>query len=405
LEAVKHVLNKYSDSPQTAASAVAALYALTKDGQEFLKDVKIVPREIVVLGALQNAPLNVIDISQTRINIDHSSAEILKLALVIVGLDRAPENVFDPKFDNAQIVSALGKHDDRIVSQYSIWAIVENDNLDLHDLGVNLPDIEGMPTNVRSWLYRLVGDGLDSLQNCVEYVRLGAEDCSLEARTGAAIGLRGSYIDGLDPLILDWYYGEEEGDIQNYLLEHMVNASSSCLAYETHILNSYEDAEPDSLRRQRIETVAEGTPLYGELIRRKSDAPMLFQQPMIIVEGDLNMTNIKTGNIQGGAVAIGGDATNNAPTSNYYNAEIIELIKSEIENARSTVSDCDISEAQRRELEDAFNIALTSPEPTKIERVISILGEIGRVIGSATEQGAKIAKNIAAICAAAGVVA
>jgi hypothetical protein len=92
---------------------------------------------MVTLAALQHVDANKLDLSALPLDVETASPDLLKLGLVVVGLDRAPLNMFHPKHDNAQIVKALGGHHDRIVSQYSIWAITENRTLRLADLGVD----------------------------------------------------------------------------------------------------------------------------------------------------------------------------------------------------------------------------------------------------------------------------
>jgi hypothetical protein len=73
--------------------------------------------------------------------VENASPDLLKLALVVVGLDRAPQNMVHPRHDNSQLVRALGVHHDNVVSQYSIWAITENQSLGLKDLGVDIRNI------------------------------------------------------------------------------------------------------------------------------------------------------------------------------------------------------------------------------------------------------------------------
>jgi hypothetical protein len=52
-----------------------------------------------------------------------------------VGLNKAPENLFEPKYENAEIVGVLNNHHDGLVAQYSVWAICENPRLNIDHLG------------------------------------------------------------------------------------------------------------------------------------------------------------------------------------------------------------------------------------------------------------------------------
>ena len=100
------------------------------------------PNDVIVLAALQRSEIADVDIANTRINIETASPDILKLALIVVGVDNAPEHIFHPRHRNEEIVRVLGAHDDDLISQYSIWAVTENDALNISHLGVDLKDIE-----------------------------------------------------------------------------------------------------------------------------------------------------------------------------------------------------------------------------------------------------------------------
>ena len=38
-----------------------------------------------------------------------------------------------------------------------------------------------------------------------EYIELGSRDANAEARMGLAVGLKATYFDGLEALVLDWF--------------------------------------------------------------------------------------------------------------------------------------------------------------------------------------------------------
>ena len=111
-----------------------------------------------------------LDTSSFPVNIETASPDQLKLALVVVGLDRAPAHLFHPRHDNPAIVEVLGRHDDHIVSQYSVRAITENANLGFGDLGIDIKLIERQPANVRSWVYQLIGMSPDEAVENWEYL-------------------------------------------------------------------------------------------------------------------------------------------------------------------------------------------------------------------------------------------
>ncbi len=146
----------------------------------------------------------------------------MKLALVVVGLDRAPPNMLHPRHDNPQLVRALGGHDDNIVSQYSVWAITENPSLRLGDLGIDIRGIEQQPANVRAWVFRLIAMTPEDAERNFEYLELGMRDPVAEARAGLAIGLKDTFFDGLEALVLDWFTGEHDAEVRQHLLDHMI---------------------------------------------------------------------------------------------------------------------------------------------------------------------------------------
>jgi hypothetical protein len=135
---------------------------------------------------------------------------VLKLGLIVVGLDRAPANLFHPRHSNPEIVKVLGSHHDSVVSQYTVWAIAENDSLGLSDLGIPISSIETRPPNVRSWMFQLIAMSPATAKANLEYIELGAGDPHPEARLGLAAGLRETFYDGIEPLVLDWFYSESD---------------------------------------------------------------------------------------------------------------------------------------------------------------------------------------------------
>ncbi|HVX76509.1 MAG TPA: hypothetical protein VHB49_10295 [Bradyrhizobium sp.] len=163
LEAVINILTKFDD-PQTIASGVAAVYSISANPTASLGVLKGFDPKTMLLGALQHVPHDQLDLSHLPIKVDTAELDHLKLALVVVGLDRAPAHLFDPRYENAAIVKVLGSHDDDVVSQYTVWAITENGHLSIRDLGIPLKDIEQQPANVRGWMFQLVGMSADDAQ-------------------------------------------------------------------------------------------------------------------------------------------------------------------------------------------------------------------------------------------------
>lgn len=155
MEAVMHALKQYDHEPQTSAAAIAAIFRMSRKARAILQKLSF-DEQMVTLAALQHVDVNKLDLSALPIDVETASPDLLKLALVIVGLDRAPENMLHPRHENSELVKALGGHHDNVVAQYTVWAITENPSLNLIDLGIDIKLVEDQPANVRAWIYRLI---------------------------------------------------------------------------------------------------------------------------------------------------------------------------------------------------------------------------------------------------------
>ena len=152
LEAIKLCIEHNEESPSLIASGIAALQRIF--GQDDIRPLtKNCNEQVVTLASLRHLPYKSVDIESSRVDVEKSSPDLLRLALILVGTDKAPPNLFDPHHENNAIIKALGKHDDTIVRQYSCWAVVENPNLNLDDLGIEICNIQDHPSNVRAWMY------------------------------------------------------------------------------------------------------------------------------------------------------------------------------------------------------------------------------------------------------------
>jgi len=128
MEAVMHALQQYTHEPQTTAAAIAAIYRMSRTAAQILRTLSF-DEQMLTLAALQHVDSNNLDLSALPIDVETASPDLLKLALVVVGLDKAPNNMLHPHHKNAELVQALGQHHDGVVSQYSVWAITENESL------------------------------------------------------------------------------------------------------------------------------------------------------------------------------------------------------------------------------------------------------------------------------------
>lgn len=376
MEAIKHTLELYRDEPQTSAAAIAAIYRLSRKASDILRKLSF-DEQMVTLAALQHVDANKLDLSALPLNVETASPDLLKLALVVVGLDRAPDNMLHPRHDNSEIVRVLGGHDDGIVSQYSVWAISENPTLGLGDLGIDLRDIEQQPPNVRGWLFRLIAMNAEDDEPYVDYIQLGMQDPIVEARAGLALGLRDTYFDGLDTLVLDWFTTEHDPDVNEHLIEHMIRNVDQNPSYREMVLEIYEKEAPGSTLRRRMEVSASGTELFGTLMQiSMSGGGDLFRGATI----DMTKTTYNIGNIQGGAVAVGGNAQNAGSVQIHYSPQTIEAIQSELSKAERELHGSSIDPDLKKQALQDVQAAKADPTPDKIAKVVSMLDRVQTTI-------------------------
>jgi len=378
MEAILHTLKKYEDEPQTSASAIAAIFRMSRKAKRILQKLSF-DEQMITLAALQHVDANKLDLSALPIDVETASPDLLKLALVVVGLDRAPANLMHPRYENSELVQALGAHHDNVVAQYTVWAITENPSLGLTDLGIDLKLVEEQPPNVRAWIFRLIAISPEDAERNFEYIELGSRDASSEARAGLALGLKKTYFDGLEALVLDWFVSESDGDVRQLLMDHMVLQAEECPSYESLALEVYEKEPVGSVLRRRMEAAAAGTPLYGKLKRADSTGD-LFGGVTYVTKNTFNVS----GGIQGGAVSLGGDATNLGQTNVHYNPQTIEALHSELSKIEKELQEAQFDEALKNEILVSVVAAKAEPTPDKVWKVITGIRQAGEIVLAGT---------------------
>lgn len=403
-EAISFTLENFSHDPQTAASAIAALFALQPDeAYSRLKRDHDFPEDLVVLAALQHAQHSTLAATNTRVNIDTATVDVLKLALVAVGLNRAPEHIFDPRYENSQIVKDLGRHDDAVVSQYSVWAITENDMLGLKDLGVPMKDIEAQPDNVRAWMHRLNVTQEKNLARNLEYLQLGASDVSVIVRSGLALGLNHVYYDELAPLVLDWHGGEDDEDCRLRLLDHIVRQADRSPSYKARALKIYREDATFERDRVRMRAHAAGHDLFGDFVRFDNrGGPSLFDSlPIAGVTNVKNVINIH-GNVTGSSISQGGNATTSTSQSE-FSAESITEVRRILASAQRDIHAAELDRDLKGEILAAIARGAESPTTETVGGLVGVLKRVAGIIGPAAKAAGAIASIIAAIHTFAGV--
>src|SRR5579872_3917061 len=374
MEAVRHVLQDFNHEPQTLAAAVAAVYRMSRKPQQILEAFDFDP-QMVTLAALQHVDAEKLDLSALPLDVDTASSDLLKLALVVVGLDRSPVNLLNPRHSNAEMVKALGGHHDNTVSQYTVWAITENPSLGVEDLGINMRDIEQQPVNVRAWILQLLAMTPRDAEKHLEYITLGMNDPEAEARIGLAVGLKDTFFDGLGHIVQDWFTNESDTEVRQLLMDHMIRQAPYCQPYENMMIEFYEKAPTGSSARQRMQANAVGAPLYSRMKQIDTGGSKDLFGGMLNVTINNNTFNI-SGGVQGAAVSLGGNAENSGTTSIHYNPQTIETIQSELSKAERELHTMAIDPDLKREALEHVKAAKADPSPDKLSTAIAFLGEV-----------------------------
>lgn len=262
VQSVDRLLRQQVGDPEIIAAAVAAIAKLYGGQLDECDALASVQPEIKILAALQITPPSRLDLSGFKIDIDIADDEVLKLALITVGLNRAFENMFHPKHSNSELVKALGQHDNKVVKQYSVWSVIENVGLGISDLGIPFANLEKEPPNVQAKMLHLGAERITDIKERQEIVRKGSYLPAVEAREGLAKGLQSVYYDGLEGVTLDWYETEASSRVRELLAEHFARYGSDCVPYGEKALEIFE---ADQTLKKRLYLGAEGTSLFGKL--------------------------------------------------------------------------------------------------------------------------------------------
>lgn len=396
-EAILHVLKNYEHDPESVAAAIAALYKVSSKASEVLKSLSF-DGQMIALAALQHKAPHELDLTSLPININTASPDLLKLALVIVGLNKAPPHIFDPKYSNSEIVKVVGNHDDGVVAQYSIWAITENDDLGLSDLGINISDVEQQPQNVRAWLLQLVAMDSDSAYKYFDLLRTAVAYEPAEVRAGLALGLKKTYFDGIEPFVLDWLSNEMDAEVKGHLYDHIIIFAGKCSAYRDWALDSFKGEASGSVVRTRMKVTAHGLPLYQEFRKAEYEEQADLFGGMTIVAGDQN--NFQ--NVNAGAFSVSGKAQNTGTVNAHYNQQTVEKIQEELSKAERDLHAANVEPEVKADALKQVQAARLEPTPDRISKAIEVLGKVESLTNKAVGATTAIGAAAAAIGKAAG---
>lgn len=379
IEAVLHLIRRHRNEPQTVASGVAAIFKLCvrKSPEETLEGLRFDPT-MVTLAALQHVPASEIELKGLPINVDKASADLLRLALIVVGLGRSPENLLNPRHSDAEMVRALGGHHDNIVSQYSVWAITENNGLGVTNLGIDPKNIDDYPPNVRAWVLQLLSKEASASKSYWDIIQHGMSDPSPEARRGLALGFQETFLDIYEPLILDWLISEDDNEVRQHLIDHIVRQAHRSRIYENMAIELYELEANNVHLRQRMEASAARHPIYTRFKQIQTGAlGDLFERGSVtMVEKQYNI-----GNIQGGAVSVGDGVAVNYGSVNpqLFEGEHLNAIHEELAKMEAALHESTLDLAEKERALEHVKVAKAEPTVSNLGKVIDFVSHLGKI--------------------------
>lgn len=379
LDPILRIINEISDSPSSIAAAIAALYRIERDETKFIGILKDFDPQIKTLAALQHVSPKKLDLSTLPVKIESASPEILKLCLILLGLKRAPLHLLHPRHSNDKIIKVLGKHHDKIVAQYTVWAIAENDDLSVCDLGIPLSSVESLPANVRSWMYRVIAMSPNEAKENQDLIENGSYDKDIEVRLGLSIGLKDTFFNGLGEIVINWFIRESENEVRHFLFDHMIQHYEKYSLYENYLIEHYEREPPNSSLRRWMEAQSVKTKLHQRF------KAILYGGSEDLFRGGPAMISNTTINGDVGVFSIGGDV-NNSGTIKVSHQQQTEVIQEELKKAWLAINSLENSLLKQQALAE-LKSAQANPSKDKISSIINTLEKIESITKKVSSMG------------------
>lgn len=375
-------LKTYQSDPQVVAAGIAAIFRLSGNPMGDLKGLNL-DGQTLTLAALQHTTPEKLDLSSLPIKVEISTPAIIKLGLVLIGLDKAPQNIFHLTYSNAEMVKALGTHHDPFVSQYSIWAITENNQLNISHLGIDTQSIEQQPPNVQAWILKLLAQDSLNIDRHMELVKLGKASNDPEVRSGLAQGLKETYSPILQQIVLDWITSEPNSDVRLLLLDHIIIQAERTPYYREFAVEFFEAEVNNSDVHDRMLATASGTSLFAE-----------FKRTELKVNNGLLGVNMTTNNITiGGSVNAAQFTASGNPTNSgtlEFNSQSIEMIKNALARAEEELAKAPISEDDKRGALEKIASTREAPTRENLAKAVSVLSKVEEMSQKALGTGTAI---------------
>jgi len=366
--------------PDLLAAIVAAIFSSKSEEEAvvMLATHNVGMEGLALIAASQHSFLQKAELVRTLVPLETADPASLRAAIVMTGIQKSPEHLFDRRHTNAIALSQLNKHDVPSVSKYSIWALSQL-KLGFSSLLLREADLEASPAEVRKWAYRLLISDPRAMAKRLDMVSTIQRDPSSEVREESAIELRDTYVPGLEKYVSDWFFKEEHRQARLLLLDHMAAQSTFTTKYKDIVIDFYRRARPKSDERIRLEAAAAGTPLYAELrkidIEDERGALFAMNDNEADKPGPENVYHI-TQHIKAdqiGAVTGSGPITGDtiAAVANVQNADTQEIL-TEVLAIIEQVKD----ERERTEAQQVVRELAASPSPSKWKRILGFLNGV-----------------------------
>ncbi|BEV11917.1 hypothetical protein ATDW_24130 [Asticcacaulis sp. DW145] len=257
------------------------------------------PREIIGNMALSR-----------KLDLSKEDDLTLMWSSLLLGYEKCTEPLFLTNHTDVDILREMNVSNRDLVSEYSVWALWKNAGYTSENLAILNHDLSSRAPGVRKWVNRLLMKSTDWIAKDLDFFQHLANDDSLAAREGLALGLRDDAVAGIDRAVLGWYDSEQDQNIRQILLEFMARSSEYHANYAFLVEEGFKAVGPDDILRTRLMAASAGTRLHAELRRAAIKeaavfAPDLFGNSTNI--GSITMGNVNTGSINatGSIVALG----------------------------------------------------------------------------------------------------
>lgn len=402
---VKHLRIEHDLEAQTWGIAALLKNADDRTMTEVCREAGIENTTPLLLAARLYAPSHWILHHWTPVTVSLDTDDLtLKWAIFLAGYNRAPAELFHPRFANRIFLGQLNQHDSPEVSEYSIWALWERPDFGASDLTIPLERARQRPENARKWLYRLYMQAPLSVGLDPDALGEFRKDESIPAREGLALGVVDLHDASFDQAVMEWYDEESDLGIRDTLLTAMAGHSDGNADFADLVQRRFSAAAPDSALRPRLLAASERTGLYQKLKRMELDSEyarqgllQFGQAANIRVEGDLFQmaeSNIVAG---GNIVAqniVGGNMLNSANDAVQSIGPDRQQDRAVLEQVLDFLKSKPLPPGQQSEIETAVQAAAQESGSSSRRRLLDVLQSTAKTAALAGPAAAGLAKLV-----------